>query len=433
MRDASVTAESRPDRRGIPVTRRVALVSIVFAGVVVTAEAAGLLGFWIVEGHPLPWRSLQRERRAVLDRDESVPGRSRPSAEVLHPYLGYVRNPERGDGASEFGYSSSNPVFTRRAPGRRIVAVTGGSVAHNLLREAGSILSERLEAAPGFEGRDVVLVDLAMGGYKQPQQLMALNYFLALGFEFDVVINVDGFNEVALHPAENGRKGVFPVYPRGWYARLGELPDARSRELRGKIAHVDARIATLARTFSSGPLRYSITANLVWRAWNERLFRARWDSTDALRRHRPPETPYVATGPRVDFGENGAVYEHLVAVWRRCSLQMDRLCRANGIRYHHFLQPNQYVEGSKPLTEEERATAWRADHPYRAGARRGYGLLVRAGEELLEAGVRYVDLSGIFSSETRTVYADDCCHYNALGNEILARRIAREVVTDRAP
>ena len=35
-----------------------------------------------------------------------------------------------------------------------------------------------------------------MPGYKQPQQLMAYNYLLSLGAEFDAVINIDGYNVI---------------------------------------------------------------------------------------------------------------------------------------------------------------------------------------------------------------------------------------------
>jgi len=43
---------------------------------------------------------------------------------------------------------------------------------------------------------------------------MRLNYLLALGARFDLFINLDGFNEVALPPAENIPKGVFLFFPR---------------------------------------------------------------------------------------------------------------------------------------------------------------------------------------------------------------------------
>ena len=52
---------------------------------------------------------------------------------------------------------------------------------------------------------------MAHGGWKQPQQLLALSWILALGGELDVLINVDGFNEVALDGVENAERGVFPA------------------------------------------------------------------------------------------------------------------------------------------------------------------------------------------------------------------------------
>jgi len=136
------------------------------------------------------------------------------------------------------------------------------------------------------------------------------------------------------------------------------------------------------------------------------------------------------TGPRVDFETDADLYEHLVDIWQRSSLQLDRLCRANGIRYYHFLQPNQYVDGSKLLTADERSQAFTEDHPYRAGVEMGYPLLVRAGVDLSAQGVRFVDLTRVFIDEESTLYVDDCCHFNEAGNRLIAARVTHELLTD---
>ena len=44
---------------------------------------------------------------------------------------------------------------------------------------------------------------MAHEGYKQPQQALVLAYFLSIGQPFDLVINIDGLNEVALSPLNN--------------------------------------------------------------------------------------------------------------------------------------------------------------------------------------------------------------------------------------
>jgi len=52
---------------------------------------------------------------------------------------------------------------------------------------------------------------------------------------------------------------------------------------------------------------------------------------------------YVMTGPAYYYESESDLFEDLAAVWKRCSIQMHKFCAANGIRYFHFLQPNQYV------------------------------------------------------------------------------------------
>ena len=59
---------------------------------------------------------------------------------------------------------------------------------------------------------------------------------------------------------------------------------------------------------------------------------------------------------------------------------------------------------------------------------RGYPLLVRAGNELLEGGVDFHDLTMLFADVEEPIYADQFCHYNARGNDILARAVAERIV-----
>ena len=66
-------------------------------------------------------------------------------------------------------------------------------------------LAAALAAAPAFRGRDIVPLCFSHEGYKQPQQLLILSYFLSIGQAFDVVVNIDGFNEVAISPLNDAR------------------------------------------------------------------------------------------------------------------------------------------------------------------------------------------------------------------------------------
>jgi hypothetical protein len=136
---------------------------------------------------------------------------------------------------------------------------------------------------------------------------------------------------------------------------------------------------------------------------------------------------YVLRGPGFDPATDGDVHQYLTDVWRRCSIQMARLCRANGIEYYHFLQPNQYVPGSKPMGAEERAVAFNVNHVYRRGVEIGYPLLIAAGPELNREGVRFVDLTQLFAGDIEPAYVDDCCHLDYRGYAVMARRMAQEI------
>jgi hypothetical protein len=138
-------------------------------------------------------------------------------------------------------------------------------------------------------------------------------------------------------------------------------------------------------------------------------------------------------GPSLAIGSENELYRELAAIWERSSVQMDALCAAYGIRYIHALQPNQYWPDSKPLTEEEREVAYYDDSSTAERIPRGYRLLREAGERLRERGVHFVDLTGIFAAERRTVYTDPCCHVNELGARLIAERLAAAILADEPP
>jgi hypothetical protein len=91
------------------------------------------------------------------------------------------------------------------------------------------------------------------------------------------------------------------------------------------------------------------------------------------------------------------------------------------------LQPNQYDEGSKPLSSQEKLEFFRVDHPYRQGARKGYPELRATGQLLTQEGVAFHDLSGIFREDPETAYRDDCCHLSPHGSRILGEAILEKL------
>ena len=358
-------------------------------------------------------------------------------SEVIHPYLGYVLNARfhrfsrlqsGGREAVDFGFTLGEPgLFHDPAAGRPVIAVTGGSVAFNFAdAAAGDLRRELLGDLPGFER--AAIVNLALPGYKQPQQLLTLSYMMALGAHFDVVINLDGFNEVTLPLAENLRRGVYPFFPRNWFFRVQDF-DPQTRLAVGRLAYLLEERRRRAERFSRAPWRYSPTVGLLWTVLDRR---ARGEISQLeLAIHGSSEqvaASYTVTGPPWRAADVEASYRDLVSLWQRASEQMHQAASARGIRYLHFLQPNQYLEGSKPMGAGERSVAIQAKG-YANGrhAAAAYPLLVEHGRQLAERGVAFHDLTMLFAAVDEPVYVDRCCHLNTLGRTLLTRAVAAAI------
>jgi hypothetical protein len=349
--------------------------------------------------------------------------------EVLHPYLGYVQDPTRTRTYSELGFPDPGVRILPKDPNRIVIGIFGGSFAEGLSRETSDLVMGRLRASPKFAGKDIRILTLAMGGYKQPQQLLALAYLLSLGMHFDVVVSLDGLNEVALPAVDNVPKGTFPFFPRNWAVRIGSVDATMLAYERQHDRYADLR-GDLARLASGAPWRYSIAVNVAWRAADGLLVRRMVEITLLATKHRsePASMAFSARGPAISYADEGALYDDLASMWKSASVQMHALAAANGARYLHFLQPNQYLSGSKEMGREERAAAFDEQHPYRRSVEVGYPRLREKGRELAAQGVNFVDLTMAFAGRREVLYKDACCHLHGPGYNLLAARIAEEIV-----
>ena len=88
------------------------------------------------------------------------------------------------------------------------------------------------------------------------------------------------------------------------------------------------------------------------------------------------------------------------------------------------MQPNQYVDGTKPLSSEEKRTAYDPDNMYKPHVQSMYPLLRASGKRLKESGIAFYDFVDIFRDVPDTLYSDTCCHLNTEGYEYVARILA---------
>jgi hypothetical protein len=428
----------RPRRRPL---RRALFALVVLAGLVLVCEGTAHVTYWLLTGERFSSARARHERHRVPDPGHEARVVATTFHTDVHPYLGFSYCPDwRGKlkaeaAITDWGFTDPrrrSPV-RQRGPDKVVVGILGASVASIFSVEGVEALARELKQYPPYSGKEIEFVSLAVGSFKQPQQLLALNYALALGAEFDAVLNIDGLNEVAWYRQDNGASGVSHLYPIGWHWLVSRLPDRRSQRQAGKIAYLAERRFAWACAFGNAWLRRSATAHLIWRVVDRHLEADIANTESALRGQKEEGMPYRARGPRNTFREDDGMLDQLVADWERCSLLTDHLCRGHGIRYHHFLQPNQYDVGSKPLSAAEERTAYSDQLPARPMIEKGYPLLREAGKRLARQGVRFHDLSGVFAGHGETLYFDNCCHFNRRGNEVMAEAIAEALLQTPEP
>lgn len=394
---------------------------LLVAGIEALAWAGGRIAYGprFSRGH------LQAQRTALAPGGGGFARAAWLDDEVLHPYLGFVpRDHLRG----RLGVSADTRAAA--AGDEVVVAIVGGSVARQFAGDGLPRLLDRLRELPRFRGKTLVPFNAAAGGYKQPQQLMLVAYLAALGERLDILINLDGFNDVTLYATEDASVRMFPAYPRRWHRRVQH---ALSRdEFRTMIRRLEAedRRRQYAREFSRWPWRASNAASLVYLALDARLATQLAQADHALlAAEREAAPPLVATGPPVEFEDREELLAFLVDLWRRSSQAIHELSAGRGVRYYHFLQPNQYVPASKPMGPDEARTAL-ANEAYRRTVGAAFPLLREAGRALAASGVRFHDLTAVFAGHREPLYVDNCCHFNPEGNLIVADRIFEAISRD---
>ena len=359
--------------------------------------------------------------------------------EAIHPYLGFVLDPEKMPftRVNKYGFVGDlPPLDNSNHDDKFTIAVVGGSFAHDLAAGEGSkILVDKLTKSGNLNGKEPEIVNLALPGMKQPQQLFIINYFLSLGFHFDIILNIDGFNEIVLPVAENIKSGTNVFYPRAWRFRVSSRIGPEEMKAAGKLALKEDKRSSVADLFSKEPFIHSVTLNLIWSLLDTRfaqsIEKTRYEVTGILLNPTEKEKiigSYAALGPTKKYLSESDAYHDLAAYWARSSQLIDIVSNYNDIHYFHVLQPNQYVEGSKVFNDEERKVALEGESEYRKPASDGYPFLIKQGKQIHSSGVKYTNLTMLFKGNDSILYKDNCCHLNEKGYKLVASEIADIVI-----
>ncbi len=347
------------------------------------------------------------------DRENQTLGRGNLGRIIIHPYYGFTAPLSTDD------LNAMPPPQIR--DDRVVIGVLGASVADEVIPYFRQAVAQYF--ADNNLAKEPIVHDLALGAMRQPQQLAIASHLLAMGGSFDLIVNLDGFNEV-VSSEMNFQAGVFPFFPQRW-ADLNRWTAAEVA-LVGEIRVLRKEVAALRQAGQSSPLRSSAAYGLLNRYRTQRLetriFQLNYELTTAESGYSPE-----GHGPWGNFSNTAAVHQEAARVWYRSSAVLARVAATAGADYYHFLQPNQYLPDTKPLSTAELAFYATPNLVLNTSYARAYPLLAEFGAELQQRGINYFDLTRIYRDHPETLYRDDCCHLNDRGNELLAAAMVQRM------
>lgn len=339
----------------------------------------------------------------------------------LHPLLGWV-SAQQTAGFNSSGFRDPHDFPYTAKQNEFVVGVFGGSVAANFwsYNTAFRTFQNTLKARyTELADKEIVVLNFAKEAYRQPQQIAAFNYFTLQGQNFDLVININGYNELT----------------SAWFNLTSGTDIA--------MPSVNL-IMEFARLTTADTLSASTAARLLAKNLNERAYQATFATSWLVMLGASKALPLLAPEPSEsatgDFQysqdenllfvpagtverETAAIVAAYVSYQTKASELMAAAVHATGAKYLDILQPNQYVSTHRKFSESEREIAIFEPIPYDGSIDAAYRLLRdKIGNSSLS---NYsVDASYTLDSLEEHAYADNCCHMTLKGRETLSIAIA---------
>jgi hypothetical protein len=334
------------------------------------------------------------------------------------------------------------------------IGIVGGSVANLMVQTSKNIMVDELVKSGQFEGREIEIINLAIPGFKQPQQVNLIVYLISLGYRFDAIADVAGLNEIYLSRHYNIRYQTSYAYPSviAWYpspAKLlgrsinsksldttsGFLPELLEAESYLRLSAI--LVPTQSVWANSAFVRW-ISLALVLRAEQRvRAFQRQEAAGSSSSSFSAAEREFVYGVKANDQCSDPNCTDERVRLWVNGAVISNSFLKEIGIRYFEVLQPNPYTVPRQTLPEQDRRrlnddfgwelsddVAWKEIQAHIIEFARS------------DAAMKAIDLSDpgmVFADVAGGVLVDGCCHLNRAGYDALGREIASYIAANWAP
>lgn len=359
--------------------------------------------------------------------------------ERFHPFFGFIQKPSAdfrpGFKVNNYGFISPYDYpFKKTKPNQFIIGVFGGSVASDyaIYQVQNKILPKYLKQLPRLKDREFIILSFATGGYKQPQQLLILNYFLALGQELDMVVNIDGFNEVALSNLNN-KNQIDLAMPS--LQHILPLTNLANNSLSIKAMKATVRIqenkAKINQAFTTLQNCTLAACDALTSVYIQNLVNNYKTDVINFEKERTKQQDggsviYINTNKSVL--EDSVAFEQMAQNWAKSSIFMHKVLSASNVPYFQVLQPNQYYQTKRVFGEAEKQIAFNQDTPYAKAVELGYPALFKKFPNLEKNHIDILNGVNVFDKTKDAVYVDSCCHYNQAGEVIFSDYVGSSIL-----
>lgn len=392
---------------------------VFFAGLEILAR----LLIFLIGGLPDPKDDAHPDFAQRLAKQRAPAEPSLPLREFLHPFLGYA---PIQPGVTQSVMRLWFPVRQDVPPNAFVVGLMGGSVAYQLY-QSGELQAAFARHPTLTRGATLHLVPLCYDGWRQPQSLICLMLAQLENLPLDLVINLDGFNEIE-GGLDNWHNQVPIVAPyadmmaRLHFLKFDMINEAtldclvQCREL---VRREHMWFATARRP----PWRYSACCRLLCltmaRNIRHRIMKLEDRRGRACLRDDKPgfALPQLTSSEKPE--------QSIVRYWLQAADAGYALCRQANVSYYHFIQPINYGFVAR------RAGGPDADDRDNSRTRYFHSIYSEMAAKSLK--VPYMrDLSHCFAGKDERMFTDDC-HMNDQGQARLAAIIAGHVASNAPP
>lgn len=268
------------------------------------------------------------------------------------------------------------------------VLLLGGSQANINTMPFEQELDKHIRSTQNARYSDAEVFGAAIGGGKQPMQLQAANALLGMGYKFDSIVNLNGWNEIMLATEENKNAGIPPIYPRSHVNRL---------VLEQRVLAADASVL-------------NCTSLDKYLSWHPGYALLSYQCILNRRKDLADNQNYRLLRAKLKLDNTSASQEDInrdaLRAWRMSAQNLEAIAAKQSIQYLEVIQPTTSTDPNDLQCYSENFSSL-------------YSLPV---DQLLpNMNSKVVDLREL--SGTKKIFTD-CVHLNGSGS----RKVAREII-----